>query len=127
MIYMRNYLRITRTQDAAEAEANTSGPELMQYGRFIENVKVLAVKDSSGQPVFSNLDEQRTPAMLVFALPEEYYILLKKASYLSLYNSELVPVPTNESLQDEPDDLEMSSESLREWIDTVTYWEESMG
>ena len=25
------------------------------------------------------------------------------------------------------DDLEMSSESLRDWIETVTYWDESMG
>ena len=101
----------------------------MQYGKFLENVQVLAVKDSAGQAVFSNLDEQRTPAMIVFALPEEYYILLKKASYLSFgwYDSELVPVPTNESLQDEPDDLTMSSDSLREWIETVTYWDESMG
>ena len=65
--------------------------------------------------------------MIVFALPEEYYVLLKKASYLTLYDSELVPVPTNESLQDKPDDLEMSSESLRDWIETVTYWDESMG
>lgn len=125
--YIDIYLRITRKTTGNEAATSANDRELMQYGKFIENVKVLAVKDSSGQPVFSNLDEQRTPAMLVFALPEEYYILLKKASYLSLYNSELVPVPTNESLQDEPDDLEMSSESLREWIDTVTYWEESMG
>ena len=125
--YIDIYLRITRTQDAAEAEANTSGPELMQYGRFLKNVKVLAVKDSSGQPVFSNLDEQRTPSMIVFALPEDYYILLKKASYLQSYDSELVPVPTNESLKDNPNDLELDSDSLRSWIESVTYWEESMG
>ena len=125
--YIDIYLRITRTQDAAEPEANTSGPELMQYGRFLKNVKVLAVKDSSGQPVFSNLDEQRTPSMIVFALPEDYYILLKKASYLQSYDSELVPVPTNESLKDNPNDLELDSDSLRSWIESVTYWEESMG
>lgn len=126
--YIDIYLRITRKETGEGQVATTNDErELMQYGKFIENVKVLAVKDSSGQPVFSNLDEQRTPAMIVFALPEEYYILLKKASYLTLYDSELVPVPTNESLQDKPDDLEMSSESLRDWIETVTYWDESMG
>lgn len=126
--YIDIYLRITRKDTGdGQAATNNNEKELMQYGKFIQNVKVLAVKDSAGQPVFSNLDEQRTPAMIVFALPEEYYVLLKKASYLTLYDSELVPVPTNESLQDKPDDLEMSSESLRDWIETVTYWDESMG
>lgn len=125
--YIDIYLRITRKQVEGDVATSADERELMQYGKFLENVKVLAVKDSSGQPVFSNLDEQRTPAMIVFALPEEYYILLKKASYLQSYDSELVPVPTNESLQDKPDDLEMSSDSLREWIETVTYWDESMG
>lgn len=125
--YIDIYLRITRKETEGQAATSNDERELMQYGKFLENVQVLAVKDASGQPVFSNLDEQRTPAMLVFALPEEYYILLKKASYLSLYDSELVPVPTNESLQDEPDDLQMSSESLRSWIETVTYWDETMG
>ena len=125
--YIDIYLRITRKEAEGQAATSNDERELMQYGKFLENVQVLAVKDASGQPVFSNLDEQRTPAMLVFALPEEYYILLKKASYLSLYDSELVPVPTNESLQDEPDDLQMSSESLRSWIETVTYWDETMG
>ncbi len=125
--YIDIYLRITRKEVEGQAATTNDERELMQYGKFLENVQVLAVKDSAGQAVFSNLDEQRTPAMIVFALPEEYYILLKKASYLSLYDSELVPVPTNESLQDEPDDLTMSSDSLREWIETVTYWDESMG
>ena len=91
-------------------------------GKFIENVKVLAVKDSSGQAVFSNLDEQRTPAMIVFAVPEDYYILLKKASYLRTYDSTLIPVPTNESLKDNPGDLEISSTQLRDWINKVTVW-----
>ena len=64
--------------------------------------------------------------MIVFAVPEEHYLLLKKASYLQTYDSELVPVPTNESLKDEPGDLEISSTTLRDWINTVTYWDEGM-
>lgn len=122
--YIDIYLKITRK--AVEGQVVTSDAEKMQYGKLVENVKVLAVKDASGQPVFSNLDEQRTPAMIVFALPEDYYLLLKKASYLQSYDSQLVPVPTNESLKDEPGSLEISSESLRDWINTVTYWDEGM-
>ena len=94
-------------------------------GKLVENVKVLAVKDASGQPVFANLDEQRTPAMIVFAVPEEYYILLKKAEYLRNYDTTLIPVPTNESMKDEPGSVAISSESLKDWINRVTIWTES--
>ncbi len=97
----------------------------IMLGKLISNIKVLAVKDASGQPVFANMDEQRTPAMVVFAVPEEYYILLKKAEYLRTYDSTLILVPTNESLKDEPDDLEISSEMLKDWINRVTYWDEN--
>ena len=86
----------------------------------MSNIKVLAVKDSSGQPVFSNLDEQRTPAMIVFAVPEEYYILLKKAEFLRTYDSTLIPVPTNESLQDKPGEVKISSNDLKNFINNVT-------
>ena len=125
--YIDIYLRITLKGVENQVATTDNESELLGYSKFISNVKVLAVRDSSGQAVFSNLDEQRTPAMLIFALPEDYYILLKKASYLNLYDTELVPVPTNESLQDEPDDLELSSEYLRDWINTHTYWDESIG
>ena len=60
--------------------------------------------------------------MIVFAVPEDYYILLKKASYLRTYDSTLIPVPTNESLKDNPGDLEISSTQLRDWINKVTVW-----
>jgi hypothetical protein len=91
-------------------------------GKFVENVKVLAVKDASGQPVFANLDEKRTPAMIVFAVPEEYYILLKKAEFLRNYDTTLIPVPTNESLEENKGEVKISSEDLKNWINNVTIW-----
>ncbi|HIR49191.1 MAG TPA: hypothetical protein IAB35_04345 [Candidatus Faecimonas gallistercoris] len=126
-IYPGNYIDIYLRATRRVAEGQTATNDEIMYGKFVENVQVLAVKDSSGQPVFSNLDEQRAPAMIVFAVPEEYYLLLKKASYLQTYDSELVPVPTNESLQDEPGEVEISSSTLRDWVNEVTYWDESMG
>ena len=92
------------------------------YGKLISNIKVLAVKDSSGQPVFQNIDENRAPSMVVFALPEEYYVLLRKASYMRTYDTVIELVPTNESVKDEPGDIEISSEDLKEWIYKNTYW-----
>ena len=97
----------------------------MYLGKLIENVKVLAVKDASGRPVFQNIDENRTPSMIVFAVPEEYYVLLSKASYMRTYSTDIVLVPTNESVKDEPGELEISSEQLKEWINKNTYWTEN--
>lgn len=126
-VYPGNYIDIylKAVNKIAEGEQMTADADKIMLGKLVSNVKVLAVKDASGQPVFSNLDEQRTPAMVVFAVPEEYYILLKKAEYLRTYDSTLIPVPTNESLKDEPGDLAISSEQLKDWINRVTVWTES--
>ena len=93
-------------------------------GKLLANIEVLAVKDSQGKAVFQNIDENRTPSMVVFALPEEYYILLKKAEFMRTYDTTLILVPTNESLKDEPADLEMSSDQLKDWINKNTVWTE---
>ncbi len=126
-VYPGNYVDIylKATHKVVEGSTVTDGDNKMMLGRFISNIKVLAVKDASGAAVFSNLDEARTPSMIIFAVPEEYYILLKKAEYLKTYDSTLILVPTNESLKDNPGELE-SSEQLKNWINEVTYWDESM-
>ncbi|MDO5568548.1 MAG: hypothetical protein Q4G04_00345 [bacterium] len=65
------------------------------YGKLLNNIKILAVKDSSGRHVFENTDESRTPAYLIIALPEEIHLLVRKALYLS--NTSLEPVPQTAS------------------------------
>mgnify|MGYP006874869832 CR=1 FL=1 len=45
------------------------------FGKFVEDVKVLAVKDKNGRHVFENSDETRTPAIIIFAVPEELTII----------------------------------------------------
>lgn len=125
-IYPENYIDIylkavNRITDESQVTADA---DKIMLGLLVKNVKVLAVKDGSGQPVFANLDEQRTPAMIVFALPEDMYILLKKASYLRTYDSTLIPVPTNESLQEKPGETKIASEDLKAWINRVTMWTE---
>ncbi len=93
------------------------------YNKLFKNIKVLAVKDSAGKPVFQNLDENRTPSMVVFALPEEYYILLRKAQEMRTYETTISIVPTNESLKEEPGEIELVSEALKEFINTNTIWD----
>lgn len=123
-IYPGNYIDIylKAVNKVYDDTQLTEDADKVMLGRLLENVKVLAVKDSSGQAVFADLDEQKTPAMIVFALPEEDYILLKKAEYLSAYDSTLIPVPTNESLKDKPGALKIASDSLKDWINRVTIW-----
>lgn len=73
------------------------------YGKLVQDIKVLAIKDSSGQHVFESTEESRTPSILLFAVPEETHLLLRKALYLSNVreiSAELLPVPTTKSYKD---------------------------
>jgi hypothetical protein len=125
-VFPGNYIDIwlkavNKLSDEQISQGNRDADKIM-YGKLISNVKVLAVKDSSGQAVFQNIDDNRAPAMVVFALPQEYFVLLKKASYMRTYDTVIELVPTNEGNKDEPGDLELSSDSLKEWINNHTAW-----
>ena len=120
-IYPDNYIDIyLKVQNAEGNESGTIAEDRIMIGKLLSNVKVLAVFDSSGNNVFANLDEKTVPSQIIFAVPEEYHILLRKAEYLRAYESEIIPVPTAESLEDEPGDVTLSSEDLRNFINNVT-------
>ena len=121
--YIDIYLKAVNKID--ENQPLTEDANKIMLGKLIENIHVLAVKDADGRPVFQNLDEQRTPAMVVFAVPEEMYVLLKKAEFMRTYDTSLILVPTNESINDEPGDLRISSDQLKEWINVNTVWTEN--
>lgn len=90
------------------------------YGRFISSIQVLAVRDKSGRDVFANRDEERQPAELLFQVPEDLFLLLKKAVYLQHYVIE--PVPRNDSYSEHAGPTKIESEYLRNFIlsETVT-------
>lgn len=89
--------------------------EKIILGKLLSNVKVLAVKDSSGRNVFENTDEGRVPYMMIFGLKEKIWLLLGKASYLQSKGVELFPVPVSKSL-DITGATEVSTERLEEFI-----------
>ena len=120
--YIDIWLKAVNKMSDDQVKAGNRDADKIMYGKLISNVQVLAVKDSNGQAVFQNIDENRTPSMVVFALPQEYYVLLKKASYMRTYDTIIELVPTNESNKDEPGDIELSSEDLKEWINNHTAW-----
>lgn len=66
---------------------------VVKYGKLASNVKVLAVKDSVGNHVFENIQENRQPSQIIIAVTEELSTLLRVAE--SLNDSELNLVPTN--------------------------------
>jgi hypothetical protein len=119
-IYPNNYIDVYLKADVKNVQGDTTS---LIFGKLLENVKVLAVRDSNGKNVFSNVVEgESIPAQLIFAVPKEYYLLLKKAEYLADFDTQLLPVPTAESLKSKPGDLTLSSTDLQTFINDKTVY-----
>ncbi len=123
-IYPGNYIDVYLKASLRIQNGDTVETSKVTFGKLLENVKVLAVRDSNGKNVFSNVEENSVPSQLIFAVPQEYYLLLKKAEYLGTFETELLPVPTAESLKSKPGDLDLSSESLKKFINDNTVYAE---
>ena len=91
----------------------------VMFGKYISNIEVLDVKDSSGRHVFENSDEARTPAYMLFAVPEETHLLLRKALYLTDYDVELLLIPNTATLS-EDQKVTVSSLQIEEFINSKT-------
>lgn len=111
-IYPNNYI------DIYMKAINEDGQ--LMVGKLIENVKVLAVKDSQGRHVFENSAEARIPATLIFGLEPELNILLRKASYMSSFNTVLFPVPHGVTIETEEGATSVSSQTLKDFINANT-------
>jgi hypothetical protein len=99
----------------------TNDDGTIMFGKFLSNVEILDVKDSSGQHVFENTDEARTPAYMLFALPEDMHLLFRKALYLSnQYNVELILVPNTQEINKDEDAVMVSSEDIQNFINNKT-------
>ena len=97
-------------------KAGNGNDEKVMLGKLVENVEVLAVKDASGKNVFENTSEERTPAMMIFGVPEEINLLLRKASYMSSLGVELFPVPHGGKVSTEGA-TEVSTQQLADYIE----------
>ena len=91
---------------------------LLMVGKVVQNVKILAVKDSSGRHVFENTTEERSPSQIIFGVSEDIHLLLRKAGYIK--DVELILVPTNASLQLDGEEVvtNVTSETIREYIES---------
>lgn len=93
---------------------------VVMVGKLIENIKVLAVKDSSGRNVFEDTSESRTPASLIFGVEPKINILLKKAEYIDQYSVVLFPVPHGGTIEKQEGEVAVTSETLKTFIEAHT-------
>jgi len=94
----------------------------IMIGKLVENIKVLAVKDSSGKHVFENTEEERTSSTILFAVPEEFHLLLRKAYYLrdTEVAAEIIPVPNTLTYTGETGALSITNQYLKTFIELQT-------
>ena len=106
-IYPGNYidLYLKATDDAGK----------VMFGKLIESIQVLAVKDSQGNHLFDNTVETRQPSELLFAVPDDMYLLLMKAGYIS-NGIEILPVPRNASYSANPGETSVASDYIKTFI-----------
>lgn len=97
----------------------TAEESLLVFGRFIKQIEVLAVRDSSGNNVFRDKDNSVAPAELLFAVPEDLFLLLMKAYYLGGFD--IVPVPRNDNYTEHAGATEVEAAVLEQMIIEKTY------
>lgn len=89
----------------------------IMYGMLINSIEVLAVRDSSGRNVFDQ-SPPASPSELLFAVPDEMYRLLTRATYLG--SVDLVPVPRNKTYTAEAGETQYGSSELKSYIESKT-------
>lgn len=88
----------------------------VMFGKFLDNIKILAVHDSNGKNVFGNAEEIGNPSYIGFGVTSELYLLLKKAEYLGL---EFTISPRGQT-PPTYDYIVVKSETLKEYIESKT-------
>lgn len=100
------------------ATAANEGDGKVYTGKFIENVKVLAVKTSDGLDVFEDSDETRTPAYLLVAVKNEQFINLLKCNNKSLgITLSYVPTAVDDKIAAEKGECRTASKELTQYIE----------
>lgn len=115
--YVDLYLKIMYSgENLSEEDSNK-----LTVGKLLSNVKILKVIDSDGNNVFDDLENKGTPSQIIFAVPSEYHILLRKTMYLRSYESTIIPVPIKVNSNEAPTPT-VSSNDLVNFINSVTAW-----
>ena len=115
--YVDLYLKIMYSgENLSEADSNK-----LTVGKLLSDVKILKVIDADGNNVFADIENKGTTSQIIFAVPSEYNILLRKAMYLRSYESTIIPVPIKINSDETPTPT-VSSNELVNFINRVTAW-----
>lgn len=89
--------------------------EKLVYGKLIENIKVIAVKDKNGKHMYDRNVAQSGASAIIFSVNEDLNILLRKALYLG---GKIVPVLRNSEYSNQENDKKtVSSAYIRSLIE----------
>lgn len=91
---------------------------LIMVGKLFENIEIVDIKDSSGQHVFEDTTDNRTPSMMIFGLKPEYSNLFWKAEFLNVGSVKLFPVPHGKRVKEEEGEVTVIAKKLEEFIHT---------
>ena len=87
-------------------------------GKLIEGITVLAVKDEKWNHIFKKSPDQANAAALIFAVPEEMHLLLRKALYL---NGTIIPVPRNANYQADTSIYQRNTNQIVKYINGLAH------
>ena len=91
------------------------------FGKFVQSIEVLAVRDRDGQNVF-DVTSGGKPAFLLFAVQTDLYRYLKIAERIS--SMEIVPIPRNREYTENAGSTEYNNQQL---INLITRYARDMG
>jgi len=120
LIYPGSYIDIDVTIKQLTDSENQVDDKLTRYGTLFTNVEVIQVQDSAGNNVFADLDNKGTPSRIIFALPYDDYVLLTKIANLSSWSANISPRPTNEALNENPEEYKLSDQQIADWVNQIT-------
>lgn len=86
--------------------------------KFIESIKVSAVVDSSFNNIFEKSSNVPNPTYLVFDVPEDMFLLLRKALFID--SSSIFPVPRNAEYSKNPKETRIVNSYIRNLITNKT-------
>lgn len=90
---------------------DSSSGKLM-LGKFIESINVLAVTNAGGNNIFESIGNLDTPAYLIFSVPEDIHLLLRKATNFG----SIFPVPRNAKYSTDPKPTSIASTYIQQYI-----------
>ena len=108
-----DYIDLYMSTTVSSGESSNSD-KLIVYGKLIESIRVLAVKDSLGENILKNGLSYGKPAELLFAVSNENYLLLMEAKFLD--NIEIEPILRNEHYTAQAKETLVSSNYLKSLI-----------